>query len=88
MNENCQYAIGSRCNLNNNTGQLTLYSFKKAIEIELYEEKFKKFMPKGINKSPEILNTTMELKFQIENLNDTFINLLNEQKHLKKGKKC
>ena len=32
-----------------------------------------------IKKSAEVLNTRMELKVQVENLNDTFKNLLVEQ---------
>ena len=47
----------------------------------------KKFRPKGIKKSAEVLNTRMELKIQVENLNDTFIILLNEQDHLQKKEK-
>lgn len=85
MNENWWYAMDSRCILDNDTDKLTLYSFEKA--TELYEEKVKKFRPKGIKKSAEVLNTRMELKIQVENLNDTFVILLNEQDHLQKKEK-
>ena len=85
MNENWWYAIDSRCILENDTDKLTLYSFDKA--KELYEEKVKKFKPKGIKKSAEVLNTRMELKIQVENLNDTFVALLNEQDHLQNKEK-
>ena len=85
MNENWWYAIDSRCILDNDNDKLTLYSFEKA--TELYEEKAKKFRPKGIKKSAEVLKTRMELKIQVENLNDTFVELLNEQDHLQNKEK-
>lgn len=85
MNENWWYAIDSRSILDNDTDKLTLYSFEKA--NELYEEKVKKFRPKGIKKSAEVLKTRMELKIQVENLNDTFVALLNEQDHLQNKEK-
>ena len=86
MNENWWYAMDSRCILDNDNDKLTIYSFEKA--TELYEEKVKKtFKPKGIKKSAEVLNTRMELKIQVENLNDTFVELLNEQDHLQNKEK-
>lgn len=42
---------------------------------------------KGIKKSAEVLNTRMELKVQVENLNDTFTNLLVEQDNLQEKEK-
>lgn len=42
---------------------------------------------KGIKKSAEVLNTRMELKDQVENLNDTFKNLLVEQDNLQEKDK-
>ena len=80
MNPNWWYAMDSQCILENEKDTLTLYSFEKA--TELYEEKVKKFKPKGIRKSAEVLNTRMQLKIEVENLNDIFLNLLNEQDNL------
>ncbi len=80
MNPNWWYAMDSQCILENEKDTLTLYSFEKA--TELYEEKVKKFKPKGIRKSAEVLNTRMQLKIEVENLNDIFLNLLNEQNNL------
>ncbi len=85
MNEKWWYAIDSRSILENDTDALTIYSFEKA--IELYNEKVKKFRPKPIRKSAEVLNTRMDLRIQVENLNDTFVALLNEQDHLQKKEK-
>lgn len=42
---------------------------------------------KGFKKSAEVLNTRMELKVQVENLNDTFTNLLVEQDNLQEKEK-
>lgn len=85
MNENWWYAIDSRSILDNDHDKLTIYSFEKS--KELYDEKVKKFRPKGIKKSAEVLNTRMDLRIQVENLNDTFVDLLNEQDHLQKKEK-
>ena len=81
MNQKWWYALDSQCILENEKDSLTLYSFEKA--NELYEEKVKKFRPKGIRKSAEVLNTRMQLKIEVENLNDLFQNLLVEQDNLK-----
>jgi len=80
MNPKWWYAMDSQCILENEKDTLTLYSFEKA--TELYEEKVKKFKPKGIKKSAEVLNTRMQLKIEVENLNDIFQNLLIEQDNL------
>lgn len=70
---------------NNNNDKLTLYSFEKT--RELHEQKVQKFKTKGIKKSAEVLNTRMELKVQVENLNNTFLNLLVEQDNLQAKEK-
>ena len=49
--------------------------------------KVKKLRPKGIKKCAEVLNTRMELKVQVENLQDTFLNLLIEQNNLQEKEK-
>jgi hypothetical protein len=85
MNEKWWYALDSRSILDNDTDKLTIYSFEQA--KDLYDEKVKKFRPKGIKKSAEVLNTRMDLRIQVENLNDTFVDLLNEQDHLQKKEK-
>jgi hypothetical protein len=85
MNKNWWYAMDSQCILENEKDTLTLYSFEKA--TELYEEKVKKFKPKGIKKSAEVLNTRMQLKVEVENLNDIFQNLLVEQDNLQEKEK-
>ena len=85
MNEKWWFAIDSKCILDNEKDKLTLYSFKMA--SELYEEKVKKLRPKGIKKCAEVLNTRMELKVQVEKLNETFRNLLVEQDNLQEKEK-
>ena len=85
MNEKWWYAIDSQCILENEKDTLTLYSFEKA--TELYEEKVKKFRPKGIKKSAEVLKTRMQLKIEVENLNDIFQNLIVEQENLQEKDK-
>ena len=85
MNEKWWYALDSKSILDNDTDKLTIYSFEQA--KKLYDEKVKKFRPKGIKKSAEVLNTRMDLRIQVENLNDTFVDLLNEQDHLQKKEK-
>ena len=85
MNQKWWFAMNSHCILENEKDTLTLYSFKMA--TELYEEKVKKFKPKGIKKSAEVLNTRMQLKIEVENLNDIFQNLINEQDNLEEKEK-
>ena len=80
MDDKWWYAIDSKCILDNEKDKLTLYSFKMA--KELYEEKVKKLRSKGIKRCAEVLNTRMELKVQVDNLNETFKNLLIEQDNL------
>ena len=85
MNDNWWYAIDSKSIMDNENDKLTKYSFEKA--NELYNVKVKKLRRKGIKKSAEVLNTRMELKVQVENLNDTFKNLLVEQDNLQEKDK-
>ena len=85
MNDNWWYAIDSKSIMDNENDKLTNYSFEKA--KELYNVKVKKLRRKGIKKSAEVLNTRMELKVQVENLNDTFTNLLVEQDNLQEKEK-
>ena len=85
MNENWWYALDSKCILENEKDKITLYSFEKV--TELYEEKVKKFKPKGIKKSAEVLNTRMQLKIEVENLNDIFENLIIEYNTLQEKDK-
>ena len=85
MNEHWWYAMDSKSIMDNENDKLTNYSFEKA--KELYNVKIKKLRRKGIKKSAEVLNTRMELKVQVENLNDTFTNLLVEQDNLQEKEK-
>ena len=80
MDNKWWYAIDSRSIMDNEEDKLTLYSFEKA--VELYEEKVKKLRPKGIKKCADVLNTRMELRIEVEHLNDTFQDLLVEQDNL------
>ena len=80
MNDNWWYAIDSRSIMDNEEDKLTLYSFQKA--NELYEDKVKKLRPKVIKKCADVLNTRMELRIEVEHLNDTFQELLCEQDNL------
>ena len=85
MNDHWWYAMDSKSIMDNENDKLTKYSFEKA--KELYNVKIKKLRRKGIKKSAEVLNTRMELKVQVENLNDTFTNLLVEQDNLQEKEK-
>ena len=85
MNENWWYAMDSLSILENEKDKVTLYSFEKA--TELYEEKVKKFRQKGIRKSAEVLYTRMQLKIEVENLNDIFENLIIEYNTLQEKDK-
>lgn len=80
MDSNWWYAIDSKSIMDNEEDKLTLYSFEKA--SELYEEKVKKLRPKSIKKCSEVLNTRMELRIEVNHLNDTFLVLLAEQDNL------
>jgi cell division protein FtsB len=66
--------------MDNEEDKLTIYSFEKA--SELYEEKVKKLRPKGIKNCAMVLNTRVELRIEVEHLNDTFQDLLVEQDNL------
>lgn len=80
MDNKWWYSIDNRSIMDNEEDKLTLYSFEKA--VELYEEKVKKLWPKGNKKCADVLNTRMELRIEVEHLNDTFKDLLVEQDNL------
>ena len=74
------HSIDSGSMMDDEEDKLALYSFGKV--VELYEEKVKKLRPKGIKKCADVLNTRMELRIEVEYLNDSFQDLLVEQDNL------
>ena len=82
MDTNWWYAIDSVSILSNDNDDITKYSFSKA--NELYEEKVKKIRPKPIKKCSEVLKTRTDLKNQVNFLNETFRQLIEEQGNLHK----
>ena len=74
------HSIDSGSIMDNEEDKLALYSFGKV--VQLYEEKVKKLRPKGIKKCANVLNIRMELRIEVEYLNDTFQDLLVEQDNL------
>ena len=85
MDDKWWFAIDSRSIMDNEEDKLTIYSFEKA--SELYEEKVKKLRPKGIKNCAMVLNTRVELRIEVEHLNDTFQDLLCEQDNLQQKEK-
>ena len=80
IDDNWWYAFDSKSIMDNEEDKLTLYSFKKV--TELYEEKVKKLRPKSIKNCTEVLNIRMNLRNEVEHLNDTFQELICEQDNL------
>ena len=84
MEEKWWYALDSKCVLENGSYKIAKYSFDKM--TELYEVKVKKIKPKSIKKCAEILTIRIELKYQVNNLERIFGNLLIEQDNLQQKK--
>ena len=79
------YAFDSKCILNNKINELSEFSYSQLSDF--YEEKVKKLIPKDIKKSSEVLNNRKELIIEINKLNNTFQDLLIEQKNLENKEK-
>ena len=63
--------------------KLTKFSYEQLFNF--YEEKVKKLMPKNIKKSAEVLKQRYQLRIQINNLQDYFLEIMKKQQDLKKN---
>ena len=63
--------------------KLTKFSYEQLFNF--YEEKVKKLMPKNIKKCAEVLKQRYQLRIQINNLQDYFLEIMKKQQDLKKN---
>ena len=81
MDKKWWYAFDSKCILDNDSDELTKYSFSQL--TELYEVKIKKSKPKIVKDCVKVLENRYELKTQIEILKNNYEKLILQEKNLK-----